>query len=281
MSFSPNTTPTPMATPAPTPAATRKPKLGWIVVAVVAVIVLVAAFLLTRALSASSAPDTPGGLSVEAQPGQVTASWEAVSGAESYRLLRTDGVVAYSGPETTTVDKGVVQGEQSYQVVAVRKGSVSAPSVAQTVEVEGGWGPFEQFTAQFPNAISSPGPGIATDDNSCLARRGGTGDEVAAAPNGNGQLRTLFSVRCYDSSRNAYGLFWFANEDALNASYATYAENARPVRWAHGTGVIDDERDRGAFKITDDPERASVMVVVLGMGSDILDIANGLDLSAS
>ncbi|WP_168700055.1 fibronectin type III domain-containing protein [Gordonia paraffinivorans] len=256
-----------MATRVPGISAPRRRVVpGWAValVVVAALLVGVGAFLSVRALTGVDVPDAPRGLRLDERSGRLVASWEPVSGASGYQLVRDDGLVVYRGDETEAVDVAVPAGEHTYRVVALRGDASSPPSEPKSVRTGNGWGVYAPLVAQFPELLpQAPDAVAAWNDARCVRRYSGGRDEVGPSETGNGRVRTVFVVRCTAGAVDRpFGVFWFASKDALNAEYSRSSATSRPVRWRHGTGLID-ENGRGVFKITDDPARELAMIVVL------------------
>lgn len=277
------TSPTPSTAPTTTPRSPRRFESGpWLIglIVLVAAVVAVGGFVVVRSVTAPDAPDTPGGLTLQARPGRVVASWDPVSGASAYQLLRGDGYVVHQGPETSAEDVSVPAGEHDYRVIAIRAGVYSEPGPVQRVRTGASWGEFAPLVAQFPELLpQAPDTAAQWMNTECIRRYSGGRDEVGPSETGAGQVRTVFVVRCAAGSVDRpFGVFWFASRDALNAEYSRSSETSRPVRWRHGTGLID-ENGRGVFKITDDPSRELAMIVVLETdGQDILDMVDSLPL---
>ncbi|MBY4573557.1 hypothetical protein ACN94_08160 [Gordonia paraffinivorans] len=256
-----------MATRVPGISAPRRRVVqAWAValVVVAALLVGVGAFLSVRALTGVDVPDAPRGLRLDERSGRLVASWEPVSGASGYQLVRDDGLVVYRGDETEAVDVAVPAGEHTYRVVALRGDASSPPSEPKSVRTGNGWGVYAPLVAQFPELLpQAPDAVAAWNDARCVRRYSGGRDEVGPSETGNGRVRTVFVVRCTAGAVDRpFGVFWFASKDALNAEYSRSSATSRPVRWRHGTGLID-ENGRGVFKITDDPARELAMIVVL------------------
>ncbi|GAC53896.1 hypothetical protein [Gordonia amicalis] len=256
---------TPPAGPPTTPpnSPTVRP---WTIAAIVvaAVLLAVGSFFSVRALTSVDVPDAPTGLKLDAGTGRLVATWDAVPGATGNQLVRDDGIVVYRGTETEVVDASVPAGEHTYRVAALDGDTVSPPSPSQSVRTGATWGVFAPLVAQFPELLpQTPDTAARWGNAECVRRYAGGRDEVGPSETGNGKVRTVFVVRCAAGAVDRpFGVFWFASKDALNAEYSRSSATSRPVRWKHGTGLID-ENGRGVFKITDDPARELAMIVVL------------------
>ena len=150
------TSPTPSTSPTTTPSSPRRFESGpWLIglIVLVAAVVAVGGFVVVRSVTAPDAPDTPGGLTLQARPGRVVASWDPVSGASAYQLLRGDGYVVHQGPETSAEDVSVPAGEHDYRVIAIRAGVYSEPGPVQRVRTGASWGEFAPLVAQFPELL--------------------------------------------------------------------------------------------------------------------------------
>lgn len=274
------------ASPPPPPPPPSPPRgfrsAPWVIALVVVSAAVIAAggFLLVRSVTAPDAPETPGGLTLTARPGHVVATWQPVPGASSYQLVRGDGYVVYDGAGTEAIDARVPPGEHEYRVIAVRDGVYSEPGPGQRIRTGESWGEFAPLVAQFPEMLpQSPDTAATWMNAECIRRYSGGRDEVGPSENGVGEVRTVFVVRCAAGAVDRpFGVFWFASKDALNAEYSRLSSTSRPVKWRHGTGLID-ENGRGVFKITDDPARELAMIVVLETESqDILEMVDSLPL---
>ena len=162
------------------------------------------------------------------------------------------------------LDAAVPAGEHTYRVAALDGNAVSPPSPPQSVRTGASWGVYAPLVEQFPELLpQTPDTAAKWNDTECVRRYAGGRDEVGPSETGNGKVRTVFVVRCAAGAVDRpFGVFWFASRDALNAEYSRSSATSRPVRWRHGTGLID-ENGRGVFKITDDPARELAMIVVL------------------
>ncbi|MCR5979747.1 fibronectin type III domain-containing protein [Gordonia jinghuaiqii] len=273
----------PVPTQPPGPATPREPFSGpWpiVLIVVLAGAVAVGGFIGVRALGSPDVPQSPGGLTLEAQTGHVAARWDAVSGAEGYQLVRDDGLVVYEGSRTEAVDAEVAAGEHVYRVMAVRSGVSSPAGPARTVRTGESWGQFAPLVAQFPQLLpQAPGTSARWRDAECVRRYSGGRDEVGPSETGTGKVRTVFVLRCAAGAVDRpYGVFWFASKDALNAEYQRSSSTSRPVSWRHGTGLID-ENGRGVFKITDDPAQELAMIVVLRtQAQDVLETVDSMPI---
>ncbi|MEO9327902.1 fibronectin type III domain-containing protein [Gordonia sp. B21] len=249
-------------------------------VVVVAVAVGTGAFFSVRALTGVDVPDTPGGLQLDSGSGRLVARWDPVPGASGYQLVRDDGYVVYRGSRTEVVDAAVPAGEHTYRVVALRGDASSPPSRPMSVRTGDSWGVYAPLVAQFPDLLpQTPDTAAEWNDTECVRRYTGGRDEVGPSETGSGRVRTVFVVRCVAGAPDRpFGVFWFASKDALNAEYSRSSATSRPVRWRHGTGLID-EKGRGVFKITDDPSRELAMIVVLQTpAQDVLQMVDSMPI---
>ncbi|MDS1113160.1 fibronectin type III domain-containing protein [Gordonia westfalica] len=273
----------PMTQPPGTPAAAREPLVRpWTIAVIVAAVLLVAvgSFFSVRALTRIDVPDAPTGLTVDAGTGRLVATWDSVPGASGYQLVRDNGVVVYRGPQTEAVDAAVPAGEHTYRVAALDGDAVSPPSPPQSVRTGATWGVYAPLVAQFPELLpQTPDTAAKWNNAECVRRYAGGRDEVGPSETGNGQVRSVFVVRCAAGAVDRpFGVFWFASKDALNAEYSRSSATSRPVRWKHGTGLID-ENGRGVFKITDDPARELAMIVVLRTpAQDVLEMVDSMPI---
>nr|WP_244278432.1 fibronectin type III domain-containing protein [Gordonia westfalica] len=272
-----------MTQPPGTPAAAREPLVRpWTIAVIVAAVLMVAvgSFFSVRALTSIDVPDAPTGLTVDAGTGRLVATWDSVPGASGYQLVRDNGVVVYRGPQTEAVDAAVPAGEHTYRVAALDGDAVSPPSPPQSVRTGATWGVYAPLVAQFPELLpQTPDTAAKWNNAECVRRYAGGRDEVGPSETGNGQVRSVFVVRCAAGAVDRpFGVFWFASKDALNAEYSRSSATSRPVRWKHGTGLID-ENGRGVFKITDDPARELAMIVVLRTpAQDVLGMVDSMPI---
>ncbi|MDL9936527.1 fibronectin type III domain-containing protein [Gordonia sp. ABSL1-1] len=248
----------------PTARASRRPR--WLLISAIAglaVVALVAGYLITRAVTGADGPETPENLQLKALTGQVEATWDAVADADSYQLLRGDRVV-YSGPAPHGIDATVTEGKNIYRVLAIRHGIVSPPSAPVEVSAGPGWGLYAPLMAQYPVLLPQAPDEIAWEGAQCVWMLNGAESERGPSQTGSGDLQTVMRIRCATSNyRNAFGVFWFASKDAVNRSFTAYAPTGQPIRWSHGTGVVDTEQGRAMLKIADDPaHELSVIVIV-------------------
>ncbi|GAB99962.1 hypothetical protein GONAM_11_01420 [Gordonia namibiensis NBRC 108229] len=269
------------AGPPTTPPRTSTARSWTIAVIVVAVLlVAVGSFYAVRAFTSVAVPDTPTGLTLDAGTGRLVATWEPVPGATGYQLVRDDGFVVYRGTDTEVVDAAVPVGEHTYRVAALDGDAVSPPSPPQSVRTGASWGVYAPLVAQFPELLpQTPDTAAKWNNAECVRRYAGGRDEVGPSETGNGKVRTVFVVRCAAGAVDRpFGVFWFASKDALNAEYSRSSATSRPVRWKHGTGLID-ENGRGVFKITDDPARELAMIVVLQTpAQDVLEMVDSMPI---
>lgn len=254
------------------PGGSRRRPL-WALVALIAVLALLAAFLLTRALTVTTTPATPSGLTIESAPGAVSASWDTVEGS-TYELLRDDGVVVYSGSETSAVDRTVSAGEYTYRVRAVVNGAASEPSAGESARVSDGWGRYGPLVAQFPELLTV-GPTTSTEDGtSCRARYDGKPSNLDEPPTG------IAQIDCVDADERTFGVYWAVSREGVGKAIASANEDvtADEVEWDHGSGFLDE--NGRALLTFDAPGRQNVLLIVLPVtdGDDAVSYANSLPL---
>jgi len=267
------------------PAGARpdgRPGAGTLVaIALAAVIVLVGALLLTRYLvGGGGAPAVPSGLSVSDQDGRIRAVWNQVDGADSYLLLRDEGAVVYSGPDSAAVDDTVTRGEHRYSVIAVAHGVPSAASEISTVTVGDTWGSWAPLVAELPDLLPQFPDQTGWRELTCMPMARASVPEVGDGPYGTDRPINRARLACESDRVGALHVTWQASEQGTEAYLADLASlpTASPVTWRHGTGYYFSDTTELVLR----PSTPSTVVFSLSADKaskdDLLGTANDLPL---
>lgn len=257
-------------------------KWVWAAIAVGAVVALAISLWAARAMSGGGFA-APSGLTSKANPGYVTVSWNKVSGAASYVVMR-DGVAAYSGAASTfddlvasdtPVNDLLDAGPRSYTVQAVSAdGAVSEFSDPVTVTASRSWAEYWNDVSLLGSFLPATPQATGWNDMTCGPVVGAAAADVTSDPKGTGHPGLRFGVACnVPGNASLKVLGWFASSpDVLNATWADKTKGGQPVPWASGSGVAVRRAGGSNYLYLrfSDPKLASVMIAVWSPGPGAL-----------
>lgn len=265
-----------MSAPMNPPHSNAIPVKTRAVIAAVAVLVLIASLFAVRAMSGGSDPDAPNGLSLTAKNGTVNATWNTVSGADEYILIRDDNTVAYRGPESKAVDATAPTGEHTYRVRAVNDGRWSAESGDTKVTVESGWGAIAPLVAEFPDLLPQTPLLLGWEDINCRSMVRAVKIERGSSDAGNGAPLVKARLHCFNTDLMLQPV-WMTSKNAVDQLFADMSKSApagESIRWRLGTGYVV-EADKAIYLRFDDHDDLAVLAQLdKGGKKELVDLAN-------
>ncbi|WP_018178016.1 hypothetical protein [Jongsikchunia kroppenstedtii] len=269
------------------PGTSRPKKWVWVAVALGAVVALVVSLFVTRLLAGgNSGFAAPSGLSAKANTGYVSVSWDKVSGAASYVLLR-DGQVAYAGPETsyddhvasdTPVNSLQNPGSREYSVQAVSgDGAVSPVSSPIKAMANRSWAEYSHDVGLLGGFMPPSPSTTGWEDMTCSPVVVSRDANRGSGPKGNGQPGLKFGVACtVPGDQPLSVLEWFlSSPDDLNAAWAQKATGGQPITWNNGTGVTVSKPDGNyLFLRFSDPKLSLVMISISSSAPNAISTAD-------
>ncbi|EGD53608.1 hypothetical protein [Gordonia neofelifaecis] len=255
------------------------PAKTLMVVAAVAVLVLVASLFAVRAIIGGSSPDAPGGLSLSADGGEVKAVWNGVSGADEYLLIRDDGTVVYSGPDTTAVDQTAGTGDHRYRLRAADSGRWSADSAESKVTVVSGWGTLAPMAAQFPKLLPQTPDAKGWQDITCRSMVRAMRIERGPSDTGSGAALIKDRMHCFNP-KLVIQPAWMTSKDATDQLFTDISKNASPesVSWRYGTGYVVESEHAAYLRLADRDDVVFTVLLDAGGRKELLDVANQIPL---
>ncbi|WP_026919618.1 hypothetical protein [Gordonia shandongensis] len=250
------------------------------VIAAGAALVLVASLFAVRAMTQSSAPSAPSGLTLSMEGTAVKAVWNSVSGADEYTLVRDDDVVVYTGSDTSAVDRSARTGKHSYRVRAADGGAESSDSAPAEFTVEAGWGTgVQRLVDMFPRVLPESPTTTGFDDISCRSLVQGTSGEMGAGDRGSDKPLVERRVHCFTPTVALQVTLATSKEsaDAL-LSEASKKPSAESVTWRYGTGYVVEQTGIAYLR----PDTHDDVVIVMRIDDadkeKLLEFANTLPL---
>ncbi|GAA2371831.1 MULTISPECIES: hypothetical protein [Gordonia] len=261
------------------PGRARTPARPVLIIAAVAVLVLLASLFAVRAMLGGSAPDSPGGLSLSADGGEVKAVWNGVSGADEYLLIRDDGVVVYSGPDTTAVDRTAGTGDHRYRLRAADSGRWSADGAESKVTVVSGWGELGPLAAQFPRLLPQTPEATGWQDLTCRSMVRAMPAERGPSNTGSGRALVKSRMHCFNSEMVIQPA-WMTSKDATDQVFTDISKNASPesIGWRHGTGYVVESEHAAYLRLADRDDVVFTVLLDRGGRRELLDVANRLPI---
>ncbi|MGB3301153.1 hypothetical protein [Gordonia sp. (in: high G+C Gram-positive bacteria)] len=263
-----------------TTSGTPRQRRTYFIAGAVALAVLLASMLIIRFGVEGTRPvDRPSGLTSTVEGTKVQLSWNGVSGADWYQVIRDKGTVVYVGSATTATDSTAPQGKRSYVIRAERNGVWSEPSAATEVTVDASWGVYQPFVDTVPKLLPKSPDGQGWEGAYCEWAIAPTTAEVGPEPMGSGKVRTRARINCNGSSA-VYVVSWLVSADATDEFFKTKASDSGgdEIAWKHGTGIFDPKQN-AAFLRTDLVKNSWIAVSVPGgTKQQMIETANKLPL---
>lgn len=226
-----------MTMPQKTPSVRRT----YLIAGAAAIVVLLASMLIIRfGVESTGSVSTPFGVASTMKGTKVQLSWNAVSGASSYEVIRDGNTVIYSGSDKIAVDAAVPAGKHSYVVRAIKNGVRSASSTDETVTIDSSWGVYQPFVDTISKLMPKTPAAQGWEGVYCEWAIQPRTAEIGPSPLGSGKVQSRARVNC-NGSPVYFAVGWLVSK-ATTDSY--FADNLkRPgmeaITWDHGTGYFD------------------------------------------
>ncbi|MBM7367534.1 hypothetical protein [Gordonia hydrophobica] len=268
-----------MSSPMTPTGRTTIPAKTLAIIAAIAVLVLIASLFVVRAVTGSAAPDTPTGLSLSYDKGTVKAAWNRVSGADEYVLIRDDGVVVYSGGDSTAEDPTAPTGEHRYRVRASDSGRWSGESPETTVTVTSGWGQSAPFMAEFPQLLPQTPQASGWEGLTCRSMVRALKAERGPSDAGAGEPMVKLRMHCFNSEIVVQP-GWMTSKNAVDRvlSDLTKTAKAESISWRYGTGYVVEDEHTAYLRFSDRDDLMFVVTVDKADEKGILDVVNAMPL---